>query len=268
MVWSLSSCLEANHPPATSTANVVTTVVVSDAIPLQDTIPQGLQCLLQAYPQQQWKANATTLIWPDGTTMPYRDSSTWPSFWDSLEQPNLALQLAQIYPKGTDYPIPSKNHDPGRIRVDAFFKKMYGANKAAVEAQLTEVNFLGTNVRVTTVNKVHQRLEAVVKALEKHPEWHDYCLPTAGTFNWRTIAGTSRLSSHSFGIAIDLNVKWANYWRWAVGKKNAKGTRPITYKNRMPLGLIALFEQEGFIWGGKWYHYDTMHFEYRPELLL
>jgi D-alanyl-D-alanine carboxypeptidase len=23
----------------------------------------------------------------------------------------------------------------------------------------------------------------------------------------------------------------------------------------------------GFIWGGKWYHYDTMHFEYRPELM-
>ena len=26
-------------------------------------------------------------------------------------------------------------------------------------------------------------------------------------------------------------------------------------------------EAEGFIWGGRWYHYDTMHFEYRPELL-
>ena len=23
----------------------------------------------------------------------------------------------------------------------------------------------------------------------------------------------------------------------------------------------------GFIWGGKWYHYDTMHFEFRPELV-
>jgi hypothetical protein len=20
------------------------------------------------------------------------------------------------------------------------------------------------------------------------------------------------------------------------------------------------------VWGGRWYHYDTMHFEYRPEL--
>jgi hypothetical protein len=42
----------------------------------------------------------------------------------------------------------------------------------------------------------------------------------------------------------------------------------IVYKNRIPLELVAIFEKHGFIWGGKWYHYDTMHFEYRPELLV
>jgi hypothetical protein len=36
----------------------------------------------------------------------------------------------------------------------------------------------------------------------------------------------------------------------------------------MPLEIIDIFERHGFIWGGKWYHYDTMHFEYRPELLI
>ena len=35
----------------------------------------------------------------------------------------------------------------------------------------------------------------------------------------------------------------------------------------MPLELVAAFERHGFVWGGKWWHYDTMHFEYRPELL-
>jgi hypothetical protein len=29
---------------------------------------------------------------------------------------------------------------------------------------------------------------------------------------------------------------------------------------------VAVFEREGFIWGGKWYHFDPIHFEYRPEL--
>ena len=32
--------------------------------------------------------------------------------------------------------------------------------------------------------------------------------------------------------------------------------------------VVEIFEKYGFIWGGKWYHYDTMHFEYRPELLV
>jgi hypothetical protein len=30
--------------------------------------------------------------------------------------------------------------------------------------------------------------------------------------------------------------------------------------------VIAIFEAHGFIWGGKWHHFDSVHFEYRPEL--
>ena len=30
--------------------------------------------------------------------------------------------------------------------------------------------------------------------------------------------------------------------------------------------IVDAFEAEGFAWGGRWYHYDTMHFEWRPEL--
>ncbi|MGH1338903.1 MAG: M15 family metallopeptidase [Aureispira sp.] len=267
LIWGLGACVsdQATLPVALPT----TTTLPSDSnsIPKVDSIPLGLQQFIEAYPEQHLQAKGQQLIWPDSFSLVYADSSTWPSFWDSLERPTLALQVAQSYPKGEEYSLPQRNQDPGRIRVNAFFEKMYGDNKAAVQAKLVSVDFLGTPVRITTVNGVHKRLAAVAKALEKHPEWHRYCLPTAGTFNWRPIAGTSRMSSHSFGIAIDLNVKWANYWRWAVAPKEGTGPRPILYKNRLPLGLVALFEQEGFIWGGKWYHYDTMHFEYRPELL-
>ncbi|WP_269843492.1 M15 family metallopeptidase [Campylobacter pinnipediorum] len=34
------------------------------------------------------------------------------------------------------------------------------------------------------------------------------------TFKYRNIAGTNRLSTHSYAIAIDINVKSSNYWRW------------------------------------------------------
>ncbi len=37
--------------------------------------------------------------------------------------------------------------------------------------------------------------------------------------------------------------------------------------NRTPREIMDIFEKYGFIWGGYWYHYDTMHFEYRPEIL-
>ena len=37
--------------------------------------------------------------------------------------------------------------------------------------------------------------------------------------------------------------------------------------NRIPPDIVAAFERHGFIWGGRWMHFDTMHFEFRPELL-
>jgi hypothetical protein len=38
------------------------------------------------------------------------------------------------------------------------------------------------------------------------PELRSYVNKLAGTFNWRKVAGTERLSNHSFATAIDLNV--------------------------------------------------------------
>jgi D-alanyl-D-alanine carboxypeptidase len=69
------------------------------------------------------------------------------------------------------------------------------------------------------------------------------------------------MSMHAYGAAIDLNLKFSDYWLWQ------KKADPIPYRNRMPQEIVDIFERHGFIWGGKWYHYDTMHFEYRPELL-
>ena len=34
-----------------------------------------------------------------------------------------------------------------------------------------------------------------------------------------------------------------------------------------PEAVIKSFEKQGFVWGGTWDEYDTMHFEYRPELI-
>ena len=48
---------------------------------------------------------------------------------------------------------------------------------------------------------------------------------------------------------------------------NGKPGAVIKYRNAIPLQIVDVFERHGFIWGGRWNHFDTMHFEYRPELL-
>ena len=233
-------------------------------------IPIGLQKLIAAYPEQNFSASSNTLIWSNGDTLVYQDSvkNADKTFEMLLNEADLEDQLFLPYPKGVDYPIPSQNNDPGRIRVDAFFLKMYGENKEAVRKNLVEIDFLGSKLLVTKINSIDKKLLKIAKELAKHPNFKKYVENIGGTFNWRNISGTNRLSTHSFGMTIDINVKYSNYWRWAVGNKTEDGKRPITYKNKIPLEIVHIFEQNGFIWGGKWYHYDTMHFEYRPELLI
>jgi hypothetical protein len=146
---------------------------------------------------------------------------------------------------------------------------MYGETANEVRANLVNIPWLprsgGGSVTITKVNGVDSRLAKVSAELDAlPPKIKKYVLQPAGTFNWRNISGTGRLSSHSFGIAIDINVKYANYWKWLKGREG----EALPYRNRIPMEIVEIFEKHGFIWGGKWYHFDTMHFEYRPELLV
>ena len=110
---------------------------------------------------------------------------------------------------------------------------------------------------------VADKLKAVSADLDALPDsFVKYLTPSGGTYNCRVIAGTTRPSVHGNGAAIDINVAWSDYWR---NHQPVGGKHP--YKNRIPWEIVEIFERHGFIGGGKWYHYDTMHFEYRPELL-
>jgi hypothetical protein len=275
VLWSIVLCLffscNAQEQSIDSTSSILESPIDRSAPKVAVVkIPIGLQKIVAAYPQQYFKASSNALIWPNGDTLVYQDSinNTNKTFQILLDQPDLEDQLSMPYPKGMDYPIPSLNKDPGRIRVEAFFLKMYGNNKETVQKSLVKINFLGAKLLVTSINSIDKKLLRIATELAKHPELKKYLENVGGTFNWRKIAGTERLSTHSFGMTIDINIKYSNYWRWAVQDKAEDGKRPILYKNRIPLKIVQIFEDYGFIWGGKWYHYDTMHFEYRPELLI
>jgi hypothetical protein len=231
------------------------------------SIPVGLRCLRVAYPEQICSVTETAAVLCNGESIPYDDGRS-KSFEERLERPDLQDTMSEPYAASPSVP-PGPNSDPGRVRYAPLFDAMYGTSSAQVRAHFATVAWLprdgGRKVEITKVNGVDARLRAVSEAIEKlSPEIRAQASQLAGTFNFRSIAGTERRSAHSYGIAIDVAPKLADYWRW-----RERGVEPpVQYRNRMPLEIVAAFEREGFIWGGRWNHYDTMHFEYRPELLV
>lgn len=234
-----------------------------------DRTKRLMGALVAAYPDLLAGHDGNAIIWRDGTRMAFDDGVRDKSFDDLLNRPDLEDQFYAPYPPGRRGLGPDVNIDPGRVRFEPFFKKMYGdCRRGQPRGRLVDVVWLprhgGQRVKVTSANGVAKRLQAVSNELDTLPsKFLKYLKPSAGTYNCRVIAGTKRLSVHAFGAAIDINVKYADYWRWR--KPDARGR--YAYRNRIPLEVVEIFEKHGFIWGGKWYHYDTMHFEYRPELL-
>lgn len=225
--------------------------------------------LVAAYPQFLSGIEDGHLVWKDGTRMPLDDRRAEKSSRELLDRPDIKDMFAWPYPAGGAAAPPGFEVDPGRVRYQPLFDKMYGdCTKGETAAKLVEIVWLPNKARqrlkVTGVNGVARRLEAVSRELDDLPPRFDgYLTPAAGTYNCRVIAGTKRPSVHGAGIAIDIALKHAHYWRW--DKPGADGR--YSYRNSIPQEIVSIFESHGFIWGGRWYHYDTMHFEYRPELL-
>ena len=234
-------------------------------------LPDGIQRLLRAYPDHLLSATTNSITWKDGTVMVFDDGKGKKEYKDLLDLPDIEDQFVFAYPAGAKAAKPDRNQDPGRIRYEPFFFKMYGKTREEVQKKITTITWMpktyNVKLQVTTINGVDKKLAALSAELDTRPEFHKYLANPGGTFNWRKIAGTDRQSAHSFGTTIDINVAHSDYWRWATKNPTDDGKLSIEYKNRIPLELVEIFEKYGFIWGGKWYHYDTMHFEYRPELL-
>lgn len=235
---------------------ILTIFLLGSFVLLQANCDNNAEKLKKVYSQIK-SCKDNYIIWKDGTLMKYDDKRN-ENFEKRLKHADIEDMFADRYVKGKTGK-PTINNDPGRYRNDLFFRKMYGNSAGAVRKNLRKINWFGKSVYVTRINGVDKKLQAVAKELARYPKLKKFLVPMAGTFNWRKISGTNRLSVHSFGAAIDINVKYSAYWKWNKGA--------YRYQNKIPMKIIEVFEKHGFIWGGKWYHYDTMHFEYRPELM-
>jgi hypothetical protein len=233
-----------------------------------------LDVLVSSYPGALARHDGTHVYWRDGTVMDVTDGSDDKPFDDLLADASVLDQFRLRYPRGRLAAPPALNADPGRFRNEAFFRKMYGdCQTGEVQRNMTPISWLpktliqgtwGKTVLATKVNGVASTLKQVSDEIDALPAaikaaaW-----PIAGVFSCRAVKDTGRPSMHAYAAAIDLNIKTSDYWLWQTAKRGGN----IPYRNRMPLEIVDIFEKHGFIWGGKWYHYDTMHFEYRPELL-
>ena len=240
----------------------------SRAQPSDDTAL--MDALVRAYPEFLAGHSGNDILWKDGSKTPFDDGKRNKSFDELLDAPSLKDMFYAPYPGAMPKEQPAADIDPGRVRNQAFFSKMYGdCRSGAVAKSLVDVIWLpkkwGKPLRVTSINGVADRLREVSDELDKLPASFDkYLRPPGGGYNCRNIAGTGRLSAHGTATAIDIATKYSRYWRWSRGRSAGVAE---DFTGAMPAEIVSAFEKRGFIWGGKWNHYDTMHFEYRPEIL-
>lgn len=169
--------------------------------------------------------------------------------------------MDEVYPLEPQRPATPLGVAPGRGRSSALLQALYGASEAEVRKNLRSATLHGRRLRLVSQAAVGlQKAEVVLaEAVRRQPDLSPWLKP-AGGFLWRRIAGEQRLSPHAFGIALDISPERAPYWRWS-----RQWPQPL--QQSYPTAIVAAFEEQGFIWGGKWHEYDLMHFEYRPEII-
>ncbi|WP_373463285.1 M15 family metallopeptidase [Herbivorax sp. ANBcel31] len=226
--------------------------------------------LMMAYPEhitgvKKSENGKVYIVMKSGNEIIYDDEKE-KSFDEKIYNADLQDMLEELYPLWDTEDIMEKNTDPGRIRVYSLFKEVYGDSQSKVSSNLENVFLGGSGFGFNSNNNASKSLQKAfeeISALAKcKPEIYQYVFPVNGTFNYRFIAGTNLLSPHAFGIAVDLKSDSRDYWKWATPEQGQQ--RLDSY----PRDVVKIFEDHNFIWGGKWSHFDILHFEYRPEIII
>jgi len=259
----------------------------------EDTGEQEMKALRRAYPAEireatlrdgDWAVDlrGEWFLWAHGRLLPEPDREDWA---------NYSRYRFYRYPLETLPPVPqltadeaarlndaleaAREHPPRRS--EAFLERLFDARDLEETARhVVTIEFLGFSVQV------HQRIVDPLNQIAAEIEERGHTDPQVRAFlsslaeidgyNYRDVAGTRTRSYHSFGLAVDLIPRSyggkAPYWRWVMEKDTRWWATPYERRWMLPLAVVAAFERHGFVWGGKWLFFDTMHFEYRPEILI
>jgi hypothetical protein len=246
-----------------------------EALSAQDPVYQAVMkrdilCLMLAYPEYVTGVEKTPegkvyVVLKSGKKILYDDKKKKNS-WQKSSNPDLQDSLEQIYPLADNQEILPNHFNPGCVRVYALLSEVYGNSKEQILANLVKVSIGYKYVEFNSRNRAAEALQSVMQELlplaRRNNKIYAAAFPSSGAFNYRIIDGTSRLSSHAYGIAIDLHSNKYDYWVWS---NRDQGQRRL---NAYPRQIVHIFEKYGFVWGGKWGNFDIMHYEYRPEIIL
>ena len=223
----------------------------------------------------------TRLYWADGRLLPeaqLHSSGKWRAYVDYLypvSVPDPATFSAEtIAQLNADVLADARSSSP--VYNIAFYDLLYdGGTRRRIESHIVRFDYLGARV------SVHENIVEPLKRVETRiyqlavtdPEVKAFIhsIATIEGYNWREIADSPSRSNHSWGIAVDILPKnWGKkniYWNWISYWNDRWMLIPLDRRWMPPESVIAAFEDEGFVWGGKWLLWDNMHFEYRPELI-
>lgn len=260
----------------------------------RELLPFGALVLVSyrlAYPDKKMKVyekegdwcielDGMVFAWAEGRLLPFKKRVEAESYGKQIIYPNNGKprnpktytqeDIAELMKKGTKAALAAEKP------VDNTFTQflLQTNDRIVTERNIKSMSFLGHRLNVhKMVIPFFEKIEGEIKALAKKDKSIAKFvsdISEIGGYNWRTIDGTAgRRSYHSYGLAIDINVKnnkKPTYWEWVRTWNSKWMLIPQTSLWLPPEPVIKIFEKYGFVWGGTWDEYDTMHFEYRPEL--
>lgn len=224
----------------------------------------------------------TTLYRAEGLYLPKSELQNRDHYWRVIYKYNRTLDDPADFSEEKKRMIreysSTENRKSGAVSSKFIFGAIYDCQtRAATESHLRSMTLWNRPVNMhRQVGKILDRVEAKVWRLAKTDrEVSDFLksLSRCYGYNWRQIRDSPTRSFHSYGIAVDILPKnWGSkivYWGYEKQKGN-KNWMLIPLKARWmpPAAVIKAFEDEGFIWGGRWAIWDNMHFEYHPELFV
>ena len=265
------------------------------AVPILSAIQPGereIRSLAAAWPDRikeigtrggEWmlRIDDSWYAWAHGRLLPESERGLWASY---------APLPFYEYPRRLP-PVPALDDDaaaclrarvlqdqrrPPRRSEEFLGALLEASNRTETESHLVRIEISGFTVTI------HERLSGPASRVSREldylkrsdPQVSSYLrtLAEMNGYNYRYVEGTRSRSLHSYGTAIDLIPRRRNggysYWQWAMTREPNWWTIPYEERWSPPKALVRAFERQGFIWGGKWFFFDTMHFEYRPEILL